>query len=98
MDISRQAYVYTIILIITSIINLLISGVIFGITGFLGYILIFIFAVPFAILSIYNIDCLTTGGCEIWSWIWSIISSISLLGTTVLMIVAGLLKEKLTAK
>jgi len=95
LDVSRQAYVYTVILIITSLINLVVSGSLFGLTGFLGYIIIFIIAVPFMLLSIYNIDCLTSGGCEIWSWIWSIISCISLLGTTILMVFAGIMKEKL---
>ena len=90
LNISRQAYVFTIILIISSIINLVVSGAVFGVTGFLGYILIFIIGIPFTLLSIYNLDCLTVGGCEIWSWIVSILSCISLFMVTISMIMVGM--------
>ena len=96
LNISKQSYVYTVFLIITTLINLFVSAFVFGISGFIIYLYIFIFGIPFMILSIYNIDCLTTGGCEIWSWIVSILSSISLLVTTVFFIIIGILKEKKT--
>lgn len=94
LNISRQAYVFTIILIISSIINLVVSGAVFGVTGFLGYILIFIIGIPFTLLSIYNLDCLTVGGCEIWSWIVSILSCISLFMVTISMIMIGMGSSK----
>ena len=87
LNISKQAYVYTIILLLTSLINLLLAGLIYGASGIFIYIFLFIFATPFMILFIYNIDCLTTGGCEVWSWIVSILCSISLIVTTFLGVI-----------
>lgn len=93
LDISKQAYIYTIILFVTALINLVVTGFVFGISGFLIYILIFIIGIPILLFSIYNIDCLTTGGCEAWSWFVSIISCISLSMTTILMVFLGLTNQ-----
>lgn len=94
LNITTQAYVYTIVLIITIVIDLILSTVMFGVSGFFWFLMITILAIPFTILSIYNIDCLSTGSCEIWAWAVSILSCIYLVITTLLMILAATTTEK----
>ena len=89
LNISRQAYLYTITIIITTVINMIIAISLFGLYGFLTYLLFLVFAVPLFLLAIYNIDCLTTGGCNIWSWILSIFSIIGMVLSTIFAIIAG---------
>jgi uncharacterized membrane protein (DUF485 family) len=74
------------------------KGVYGGTVAFFGFILIFLIGIPFILLSIYNIDCLTTGGCNIWSWVVSILSIIGLFITTILMIVFGNREEEKDSK
>lgn len=91
-NVTRQAYIYTIITIVTTFINLILSGVLFGINGFFTYLVIFVFLIPLILLSIYNIDCLSTGNCEIWAWINSILGIIYMIATTLIMIAAAVVK------
>jgi hypothetical protein len=86
-NISRQAYLYTIILLLTSFVNMIIFSYLYGFYGFFSYIISFLIFTPFLLLSIYNIDCLTTGGCNVWSWVVSIMSTLGLVITTIGMIV-----------
>jgi hypothetical protein len=95
MYVSQQAYLYLMIFLITYVINAIISANVYGAGVLLGMIIVFIVCIPFIALSVYNIDCLTTGGCEIWSWFLSIISIMSLIGTTIYMIVLALQGKKL---
>jgi hypothetical protein len=85
-NLSIQANIYLGILILTGIINMICISIAAGPLGFLAYTLYAILAIPFFILYVYNIDCLTTGDCQIWSWVVAIFSSISLLITAVLAI------------
>ena len=85
-NLSIQANIYLGILVLTSIINIICISIAAGPLGFLAYTLYAILAIPFFILYVYNIDCLTTGDCQIWSWVVAIFSSISLLITAVLAI------------
>ena len=84
-NLSIQANIYLGILVLTSIINIICISIAAGPLGFLAYTLS-ILAIPFFILYVYNIDCLMTGDCQIWSWVVAIFSSISLLITAVLAI------------
>lgn len=95
-NISSQAYFYTIIYIITSIINMICSGVLFGVIGFFIYFFTFIIIIPFILLNIYNIDCLTSGNCQIWSWINSILASLGLISFTMLIIISATVKQTVT--
>lgn len=95
-NISSQAYFYTIIYIITSIINMICSGVLFGAVGFFIYFFTFIIAIPFILLNIYNIDCLTSGNCQIWSWINSVLASLGLISFTMLIIFSATVKQTVT--
>ena len=86
-NISRQAYMYTIVLLITSFVNMITFSYLYGFYGIFSYIITFLIFIPFMLLSIYNIDCLTTGGCNVWSWVVSIMSTLGLVITTIGMVV-----------
>ena len=85
-DFSTQATTYLILIVITSIINLICYSLLFGIWGFVGYLLYTLITVPLVILWMYNIDCLTTGDCQIWSWVITSLTLISVLTTTILLV------------
>jgi hypothetical protein len=93
-DISRQAYIYGIVSIITSIINLILFSVLSGVNGFIFYLVFFIIGIPFLFLYIYGIHCLTTGGCNIFSWVVSILAIIYMIVTTIIIIAYTSLKDK----
>ena len=94
-NISRQAYLYTIVLIVTSIINMIAFSYLYGFFGIFSYIITFLIFTPFLLLSIYNIDCLTTGGCNVWSWVVSIMSTLGLIITTIGMVVVSYMNIEL---
>jgi hypothetical protein len=57
-----------------------------GMWGFVGYLLYVIITVPIIILWMYNIDCLTTGDCQIWSWVITALTLVSVISTTVILV------------
>jgi hypothetical protein len=83
---STQASTYLILVIITSIINLICYFMIAGVLGFLGYLVYVLFTVPLIILWMYNIDCLTTGDCQVWSWVITALTLISILTSTIFLV------------
>jgi hypothetical protein len=83
---STQASTYLILVIITSIINLICYFMIAGVLGFLGYLVYVLFTVPLIILWMYNIDCLTTGDCIVWSWVITTLTLISILTSTIFLV------------
>lgn len=85
-DYSTQATTYLVLIVITSFINLICYSLLFGIWGFVSYLLYTLITVPFVILWMYNIDCLTTGDCQIWSWVITSLTLISVLSTTILLV------------
>ena len=85
-DFSTQATTYLILIVITSFINLICYSYISGMWGFVGYLLYTLITVPLVILWMYNIDCLTTGDCQIWSWVITSLTLISVLTTTILLV------------
>jgi hypothetical protein len=95
-NLSTQATIYLGVLILTGIVNMICISIAAGPLGFLAYTLYAIFAIPFFILYVYNIDCLTSGDCQIWSWVVAILSSISLLITAVLAIYLTAVPPKTT--
>ncbi len=95
-NLSIQATIYLIVLILTSIINIICISIAAGPLGFLAYTLYAILAIPFFILYVYNVDCLTSGDCQIWSWVVAIFSSISLLITAVVAIYLTAVPPKTT--
>jgi Trp operon repressor len=83
---STQATTYLILVIITSIINLICYYLLLGMWGFVGYLLYVIITVPIIILWMYNIDCLTSGDCQIWSWVITALTLVSVISTTVILV------------
>lgn len=83
---STQAITYLILIVITSLINLICYTLLLGSWGFVTYLLYVLITVPFVILWMYNIDCLTSGDCQIWSWVITSLTLISVLTTTILLV------------
>lgn len=83
---STQAITYLILIVITSLINLICYSLLLGSWGFVAYLLYVLITVPFVILWMYNIDCLTSGDCQIWSWVITSLTLISVLTTTILLV------------
>jgi hypothetical protein len=84
------------VFILTTIINFISVGVLFGGYGFLVLLLWYLGAIPFTLLTIYNIDCLTNGNCNIWAWINSILLSISSITFTIIVIIAGTITDNVS--
>lgn len=57
-----------------------------GMWGFVGYLLYVLIVIPIIILWMYNIDCLTTGDCQIWSWVITALTLISVISSTVILV------------
>ena len=85
-DYSTQATTYLVLIVISSFINLICYSLLFGVWGFVSYLLYTLITVPFVILWMYNIDCLTSGDCQIWSWVITSLTLISVLTTTILLV------------
>jgi hypothetical protein len=86
-NLSSQANLYLIVIIITTLINWICATVIFSWQGFLYYALIALILTPIFILYVYNVDCLTTGDCQIWSWIVAIFSAIGFISLTLFIVI-----------
>jgi hypothetical protein len=86
-NLSSQANLYLIVIIITTLINWICATVIFSWMGFLYYALIALILTPIFILYVYNVDCLTTGDCQIWSWIVAIFSAIGFISLTLFIVI-----------
>ena len=54
--------------------------------GFVSYLIYSLVTIPLVLLWMYNIDCLTTGNCQIWSWVITVLTLISVITTTVLLV------------
>jgi hypothetical protein len=57
-----------------------------GMWGFVSYLIYSLVTIPLVLLWMYNIDCLTTGNCQIWSWVITVLTLISVITTTVLLV------------
>ena len=86
INVSIQATTYLVLIIVTTFINLICYYLLAGMWGFVAYLLYTLITIPLVILWMYNIDCLTTGNCHIWSWVITWITLISVLTTTILLV------------
>jgi len=86
INISIQATTYLVLIIITTLINLICYYILAGTWGFVAYLIYTLITIPLVILWMYNIDCLTTGNCYIWSWVITWITLISVLTTTIMLV------------
>lgn len=91
MNLSTQSYLYLVVLVITSIINMLVLGFAFGMYGLLLGILITGTIFPISLLMLYHLDYMQSGGAGIWSWVISVLSVLSLVMTTIIMIAASVM-------
>jgi len=80
---STQGWVYIVISIIFTIIalilNIYLEGVGLYMFGYLLYLLLIL-------ITAYNITCLTTGECHLWSWIVTLLSTLPMLLIIILVI------------
>ena len=85
-NLSTQASAYFIIICLTTIINLICFFIMTGMWGFVSYLIYSLITFPLVLLWLYNIECLTTGNCHIWSWVITVITLISVLTTTIMIV------------
>jgi hypothetical protein len=85
-NLSTQANAYFILICITTIINLICFFIMIGMWGFVSYLIYSLVTIPLVLLWMYNIDCLTTGNCQLWSWVITVLTLISVITTTVLLV------------
>ena len=85
-NLSTQASAYFIIICITTIINLICFFIMTGMWGFVTYLIYSLITFPLVLLWLYNIECLTTGNCHIWSWVITVITLISVLTSTIMIV------------
>ena len=80
---STQGWVYIVISIIFTIISLILNiyleGVGLYMFGYLLYLLLIL-------ITAYNITCLTTGECHLWSWIVTLLSTLPMILIIILVI------------
>lgn len=95
MQLTTQSTTYLVFFVISTIINLICSFFIFDLSGLLFYGLFLIISIPFIILYLYNINCLTYGNCNTWSWIFTILNVLTLIGTCIAMIIFVVSKDKI---
>lgn len=85
-NLSTQASAYFMLICLTTLINLVCFFVMIGMWGFVSYLIYSLVTIPLVLLWMYNIDCLTTGNCQIWSWVITVLTLISVITTTVLLV------------
>ena len=85
-NLSTQASAFFIIICITTIINLICFFIMTGMWGFVSYLIYSLVTFPLVLLWLYNIECLTTGNCHIWSWVITVITLISALTSTIMIV------------
>ena len=80
---STQGWVYIVISVIATIIalilNIYLEGVGLYMFGYLLYLLLIL-------ITAYNITCLTTGECHLWSWIVTLLSTLPMILIIILVI------------
>lgn len=54
--------------------------------GFVSYLIYSLVTLPLVLLWMYNIECLTTGNCHIWSWVITVLTLISVLTSTIMIV------------
>lgn len=73
---STQGWIYIIISIIATLIAFALN---IYTQGFGFYLFAYLFYLLIILLTAYNITCLTTGECYVWSWVVTILSTLPML-------------------
>lgn len=80
---STQGWVYIVISIISTIIALILNIYMEGIGLYMIAYLLYILVI---LITAYNITCLTSGECHMWSWIVTILSTLPMILILILVI------------
>ena len=80
---STQGWVYIVISIISTIIALILNIYMEGIGLYMFSYLLYILVI---LITAYNITCLTSGECHMWSWIVTILSTLPMILIIILVI------------
>ena len=80
---STQGWVYIVISIISTIIALILNIYMEGIGLYMFAYLLYILVI---LITAYNITCLTSGECHMWSWIVTILSTLPMILIIILAI------------
>lgn len=80
---STQGWVYIVISIISTIIALILNIYMEGIGLYMLAYLLYILVI---LITAYNITCLTSGECHMWSWIVTILSTLPMILIIILVI------------
>lgn len=80
---STQGWVYIVISIISTIIALILNIYMEGIGLYMFAYLLYILV---TLITAYNITCLTSGECHVWSWIVTILSTLPMILIIILAI------------
>ena len=86
---STQGWVYIVISIISTIIALILNIYMEGI-GL--YILAYLLYILVILITAYNITCLTSGECHMWSWIVTILSTLPMI-LIIIHVIYGIVTE-----
>ena len=80
---STQGWIYIVISIISTIIALILNIYMEGIGLYMLAYLLYILVI---LITAYNITCLTSGECHMWSWIVTILSTLPMILIIILVI------------
>ena len=96
-NLSYQANIMLILMLINMVVSIIMSFATMGVWGLLYMFLYLFIGGPFIALCVYGIDCLTSGGCNILSWVVTVFYGISmimmLIWTIILSIIASSAKS-----
>nr|QPI16856.1 MAG: hypothetical protein NIOZUU159_00353 [Virus NIOZ-UU159] len=84
---STQGWVYIVISIIFTIIALILNIYMEGIGLYMLAYLLYILVI---LITAYNITCLTSGECHMWSWIVTILSTLPMI-LIIILVIYGIL-------
>jgi hypothetical protein len=85
---STQGWVYIVISIISTIIALILNIYMEGIGLYMFAYLLYILVI---LITAYNITCLTSGECHMWSWIVTILSTLPMI-LIIILVIYGIVK------
>lgn len=85
---STQGWVYIVISIISTIIALILNIYMEGIGLYMFAYLLYILV---TLITAYNITCLTSGECHVWSWIVTILSTLPMI-LIIILAIYGIVK------
>jgi len=80
---STQGWVYIVISVIATIVALILNIYLEGVGLYMFAYLLYLLLI---LITAYNITCLTTGECHLWSWIVTLLSTLPMILIIILVI------------